>query len=207
MDILVKSIRRTGLLIMIGLVVIIYIGLGFTYVQQGMKQKGLDEEVKQLTLWVAKPLPQDENLQAEYDEATRGLALMEAPDVIAMIVDVARERGIDVSPDGGKFSIPSPRSPVTQKVGDGEYQVLVISGIQVKGEYSAVMGFISDLGSGKGLKNMVVKKLSITWLRTNTKGAEEPSDNATVNIGATLDVNLYTQPEGEEKKLDKEKKG
>ncbi len=200
MDNLVKSIRRTGLLIMVGLVVIIYIGLGFTYVQQGMKQEGLDEEVKQLTLWVANPLPQTEDLQAKYDEATRNLAPMAVPDVIAMIVDIARERGIDVSPDGGKFSIPSPGKLVTEKVGDGEYQVLVISNIKVEGEYSTVMGFISDLGSDKELKNMVLKKLDITWLRTNTKGTEEPSDNSTVNIGATLDVNLYTQPEGEEKK-------
>ncbi|MFC2067291.1 hypothetical protein ACFLUO_09670 [Chloroflexota bacterium] len=196
MDNLIKSIRRTGLLIMIGLAVIIYAGLGFTYFQQGMEQEGLDEEVKQLTRWVANPLPPDEDLQAEYDEATRAMAPMAVLDIIAMIVDIARERGIDVSPDGGKFTIPSPSSPVPKKVGAGEYQVLVISNIEVEGEYSRVIGFISDLGSDKELKNLVLENLAITY----TAGSKEASANTTVNISATLDVNFYTQPEGKEKK-------
>ena len=117
-------------------------------------------------------------------------AAIAASDVIVIILNLAREHGIDVSPDGEKFSIPSPGEPVTQIVGDGEYQVLAISGIRVEGEYSSVVGFISDLGSGKELKNMVLKKLDITWLGTNTAGS---SENATVNIGATIEVNLYTK--------------
>ena len=117
-------------------------------------------------------------------------AAIAASDVIVIILNLAREHGIDVSPDGEKFSIPSPGTPVTQKVGDGEYQVLAISGIRVEGEYSSVVGFISDLGSGKELKNMVLKKLDTTWLGTNTAGS---SENATVNIGATIEVNLYTK--------------
>ncbi len=184
-----KIIRRTGLLIIIGIIVIIYLGLGFTYFQQGMKQELLDKEIQQLTQWVAQPIPPAENLQAEYDKATRDLAPMAASDVIVIILNLARENGIDVSPDGQKFSIPSPGNAVTQIVGDGEYQVLAINSIKVKGEYSSVVGFISDLGSGKELKNMVLKNLEITWPDTNTAGS---SENSTVNVDATLEVNLYT---------------
>ena len=123
MNSLGKIIRGTGLLIIIGIIVIIYLGLGFTYVQQGMGQKVLDEEIQQLTQWVAQPIPPAENLQAEYDKATRDLAPMAASDVVVIILNLAREHGIDVNPEGEKFSIPSPGTPVTQIVGDGEYQV------------------------------------------------------------------------------------
>ncbi|MFC2003141.1 hypothetical protein ACFLV4_04265 [Chloroflexota bacterium] len=207
MDNLLKSMRRTGLLIVIGLCVIIYVGLGFTYAQQGMKQGGLDEGIKQLSIWVATPTPQAGDLQAEYDKATRALAPMATQDVIEMIVSIAGERGIDLRPDGGKFNIPSPGSPVMRKVGDTEYQVLPIKGIKVEGEYSAVMSVISELGSGKRLETMTLESVDIKWLKTDTTGKKEPDKKAPVNITATLDVSLYTKPVGEEKKLDNEKKG
>jgi len=146
----------TGGLLLGGLLVIIYIAFGFVYVQQGPKQKDLEEQITRLTLVVARPLPSGEKLQAELEEVNRSLSPMTDSDAIALLVGIAEENGIDISEGSSLFRVPSASfSQVT--VGGGDYQLVSFRNIYVQGDYDSVMAFISDLDSGKTLKTMVLQ--------------------------------------------------
>ncbi|MFC1937485.1 hypothetical protein ACFLWY_02865 [Chloroflexota bacterium] len=191
MDSLITSIRRIGFLLIIGFVLIIYAALGFLYFQQGPKQDQLRQQSDSIHKIVVKPLPSDENLRAEYDEVTQLLLPMTVETVLETIVGIAAEAGIDVTPETGKLIIP-PAATGEEKVGTGTYEVLSFHNIAVQGGYENVMAFLSDVDSGKTLKNMVLKRVAIDQVVIEGEEEEE-----LVETRATMDVDLYVKPQGE----------
>jgi len=150
-----------GFLVLIGILIIIYIALGFIYLQQGTKQADLNEQIAQISAIVSKEVPGAEKLRAEYDEMNLSLAPLSVPEVLEAIVNIAGENGINVNPEDGKFNIPPPGDPAERTVGEGSYLVLSVGNIKVQGDCENVMAFISDLDSGETMKNMVLRKVDI----------------------------------------------
>ena len=179
---LLNRFRQSGILLLIGIFLIIYIAFGFVYWQQSSQQRELQNEIARLSLVVSKPLPGAEKLHADYDEANSALAPIARSAIIATLVDIAEESGIDVDPDSDKFKIPAPGKPTKQKVGGGSYQVLSFNNISVQGDYDNVMDFIDALESGETLKTMVLKRVKIEQTETETT--------------VTLDIDLYSKPGG-----------
>ena len=173
MENLLARLRRTGFLILIGFFLIIYVALGVIYFQQGSEQKDLGKQIENIRIVVSKPLPSAEKLQAEYDEVNRSLSPLTVPAALDIIVSIARESGIDVDPVGGKFNIPPPGKPAAQKVGEGDYQILPLRSIKVRGDYDSVMAFISDLDSGKTLETMVLRGVDISQTELVVKAEEK----------------------------------
>ncbi len=161
-----------GALFLTGLVLIIYIALGFVYLQQDAKQKDFEEQITKLTLIVARPLPSDEELQAEYEEVNSALAPMTDSDAIAMLVSIAGKNGIDISEGSGMLRVPS-ASFSQVKMGGGNYQLLSFRNIKVQGGYDNVMAFISDLDSGRTLKTMVLQRVITSKIEVQITGEEE----------------------------------
>ncbi len=151
--------RRLGFVVIIGICLIIYIGFGFVYWQQGSEQVDLEEQINKIMPIVSKPLPNMEELQAKYDGVNLALAPLAIPDALEIIVGIARESGIDVEPANGKFHIPPPSAPKEKKMSEGTYQVLSIGGIRVEGGHDSVMSFITDLDSGKTMETLVLTKV------------------------------------------------
>ncbi|MFC2010742.1 hypothetical protein ACFLUR_00410 [Chloroflexota bacterium] len=149
---LLIRLRHTGIMFLIGLIVIAYIALGFLYWQQGAEQEKNMGQIAKLNAILAKPLPSVVELQVEYEAVNLALAPMTDVDAIAMLVDIAEENGIDVDEASNKFRVP--RAVVGNRV-------LSFNGISVQGDYDNVMAFISDLDSGKTRDNMVLESLTI----------------------------------------------
>ena len=183
--------RHSGVLLFIGFVLIIYIAFGFVYWQQGLKQKDLEEQVAKISLIVAKPLADKEDLQAEYDDVNSALAMEDVEisideditmdtKAIAIIVGIAEKSGIDVAPDSDKLIVPS-AAVREEKVGGGTYQVFSFKNVSVQGSYDNVMAFISDLDLGETpeTKTMVLKRVTINQTEIETQ--------------AILDIDLYTK--------------
>ena len=187
---LLNRFRQSAVLVLIGLFLIIYIAFGFIYWQQGSQQKELEEQSAKISLIVAKPLPSQEKLQAEYDEVNRALAMTDS-DAIAILVGIAEKSGISTDPDSDKFRVPSTK-PKDEKVGGGTYQVFPFRSISVQGSYENVMAFIADLDSGTTLETMVLKKVTINQIEVEGEGEKE----ARTETVATLDVDLYAKPGG-----------
>ncbi len=175
---LITRFQSTGALFLIGLLLIIYVAVGLLYWQQGAKQAELETQITNLSLIVAKPLAGKEQLEADYEAVNLTLTPITKSDAIAMLVDIARENGIDVDPASNKFNIPSASATAKEgKVGGGTYQILSFTNIRVQGDYDKVMAFISDLDSGKTLETMVLTKVDIS--RTEiTYVAEEAARRA-----------------------------
>ena len=149
---MLARIRRLGFLVILGVCVIVYIGLGFVYMQQGPKQKELEERILKTLLVVNKPLPSMEELQAKYDKVNEALEPMKTPEALAVIVDIARNSGIDVSPEGGKFHISPPGPPSAKKMGERTYHVLSFSDVKAQADFDTMMGFVSDIDAGTTLE-------------------------------------------------------
>ena len=124
MQVLLARIRRLGFIVILGICIIVYLGLGSVYIQQGPKQKELEKQIMQTMVVVNKPLPSMEELQAKYDAVNLALAPMEIPEALADIVEIAEKSGLDVSPESGKFQINPPSQSGKKKIGEGTYQVL-----------------------------------------------------------------------------------
>jgi len=161
MDNLFARIRRIGFLVIIGVCLIIYVGLGALYLQQIPKQKDLEDRITKAFLVVSKPSSDREKLQAEYDEVLHVLAPLTVPEALDIVVGIAEKSGIDVEPASGKFNIPPPGSFNEKKIGDGTYQVLSLDRIKVQGDYNSVLAFIADLDSGQTLETMVLNRVEI----------------------------------------------
>jgi hypothetical protein len=188
MGLLKKLVLRfwpSGVLTLVGFLVIIYVALGILYIQQGTKQTGLEEQISKLSLVVAKPLASSEQLQAEYDAAMTALSPMTARDAIAMLVNIAEESGIDVDPDSDKFSV-MPATVREEKLGEGNYRILSFKNISVEGDYESVMAFISDLDSGETLKTMVLRKVSVRQVEVQYEEEEEARRAEFRNIEAAV---------------------
>ena len=197
---LLNRFRQSGVLLLIGLFLIIYIAFGFVYFQQSSKQGELEEQSAKISLIVAKPLASKENLQAECDEIDSALAPMTDSDAIAIIVGVAEENGIDVAPDSDKLIVP-PATVREEKVGGGTYQVFSFTNVSVQGDFDNVMDFISDLDLGETRETMVLTRITINQVEIKVEGEEatEGEEEEETEIGtrieaqATLDVDLYTK--------------
>ena len=184
--------RQSGVLLLIGFFLIIYIAFGFVYFQQGSQQKELEEQVAKVSGIVAKPLASKEKLQADYDKVNSALvSITDSSDAIAKLVGIAEKSGIDISPDSDKLIVPS-AAVREEKVGGGTYQVFSFKNISVQGSYDNVMAFISDIDSGETpeTKTMVLKKVTINQIEVKGEGEEETR----TETKATLDVDLYTKP-------------
>ncbi len=181
--------RHSGVLLFIGFILIIYVAFGFVYWQQGLKQKGLEEQVAKLSLIVNKPLASKEELKEEYDKVNDALAPMEDEDAIAMLVGIAEESGINVAPDSDKLIVPSVKEEDVQ-VGGGTYQVFSFKSLSVQGSYENVMAFISNLDSGTTRKTLVLKRVDIRQVEVQ----DESGERTWIETQATLDVDLYTKP-------------
>ena len=190
--------RQSGVLLLIGFLLIIYISFGFVYWQQSLKQKELEEQNAKISLIVAKPLASKEKLKTEYDDVNSALAPMTASEAIAKLVDIAEKSGIDVTPDSDNLTVP-PASVREETVGEGTYQVFSFTNISVQGDYDSVMAFISDLDSGTTQQTMVLKRVTINRIEVTVEGEEETEGEEEVEIStrieanATLDVDLYTK--------------
>ena len=169
---LINRFWKTGILFLLGFLAIIYIGFGILYLQQGPKQKDLNEQVTKISIVVAKPLPGAAKLQAEYDEVNRSLSPLTVPEVLEIIVGIAKESGINVALGSDKFYIPPPGGPAEQKIGEVSYQVLSLSSIRAQGDYDDIMAFISALDSGETMKNMVLKKVDMSQVEIRYSGEE-----------------------------------
>jgi len=159
-------------MVVIGVCIIIYVGLGIVYIQQGPKQKEIDDKIRKTMAVVNKPLPSMEELQARYDAVNEALEPMEIPQALEVIVSIARENGIDVQPENGKFSINAPGPPKQQKMAQRTYNVLSFSNIKARGDFDTVMNFVSDLDAGSTLETMLVRRVDIDWVPVNLSEEE-----------------------------------
>jgi len=189
---LLSRFRQSAVLVLIGFFLIIYIAFGLIYWQQGSRQKELEEQSANISLIVAKPLPSQAKLQAEYDTINSYLTMtdIEVSDsidarAIYVIVGIAEKSGITIDP----FSQAAHRD---EKVGGGTYQVLSFRNISVHGDYDNIMAFISDLDSGTTRETMVLKKVTINQVEVEGEGEGETR----TETAATLDVDLYTKSGG-----------
>lgn len=168
---LLYRIRHTGILFLIGLLLIIYIAFGFLYLQQGTQQREVQAQIVKLAAIVSKPLPSIEELQADYEKVNSALAPMTDSDAIAMLVNIAGKSGIDVDPASGRFKV-NPAELGPAKVGEGSYQLLSFKNVQVQGEYDGVMAFITNLDTGETLKTMVLKRVDVSEIEVGYEGEE-----------------------------------
>ncbi len=173
MNNLITRLRRTGFLFLIGIFLIIYLGLGIIYFQQGPKQNELNEAIAKQSVIAAKPLPLADNLKAEYDLVKQALNPVTDYAVLEILVKIAKASGINVADEAGKFNIPPPSKIIEVKIGDGKYQVLPIRNIKVQGKYDDVLAFVADLDAGKTLPTMVLKKAVISQVAVMYEGAEK----------------------------------
>jgi len=173
MQIILAKIRRVGFIVVLGVCVIVYLGLGSVYIQQGPKQKDLEGQIMKTMVVVNKPLPSMEDLQAKYDDVNEALAPIEIPEALAAIVEIAEKSGIDVSPESRKFQINPPGRSGQKKIGEGTYQVLAFNNIKAQGDFDAVMNFVSDLDNGATLKTMILKNADFKWVQLNLDEKEK----------------------------------
>jgi len=174
---LLPRIGRMAFLVIIGVCLITYIGIGIVYLQQGPKQKNLQEQINKTLVIVQKPLPDMEKLKAEYDAVNQALAPMSISEVLEIIVNIAEKSGIDVDPASGRFHIPPPPQPKTKKIGEGTYQVLSVGGIKAQGDDESVIAFISDLDAGKTVETMLLRRVELSQVEI-TFGEEEAARRA-----------------------------
>ncbi len=173
MQVLLARIRRLGFIVTLGVCVIVYLGLGSVYIQQGPKQKELEKQIMQTMMVVNKPLPSMEELQAKYDDVNVALAPMGRPEALAKIVEIAENSGINVSPESRKFQVNPPSQSGQKKIGEGIYQVLSFNNIKAQGDFDAVMNFVSDLDKGTTVKTLILKKADFRWVEISLDSEEK----------------------------------
>lgn len=168
---LVDRFWRTGTLLISGLLLIIYIALGFVYIQQGAQQRELAKQIAKLSPIVSKPLPSDEKVRSEYAKVSENLTLRIDQYYVGTIVGIADRSGIDTNPASNKLRIPSAAySQVT--IGEDTYQLISFRNIYVQSRYENVMAFLSDLDSGKTLETMVLTRVALSETSIKYTGEE-----------------------------------
>ncbi len=199
--------RQSGVLLLIGIFLIIYIAFGFVYFQQDLKQGDLEEQTTNISLILTKELPNKEDLKTESDEIDSALTLKNIEisidedittdaKAIAILVDIAEKSGIDT--DSDNLIVPS-AAVREETVGGGTYQVFSFKNISVQGDYDDVMAFISDLDLGETQETMILTRVTINRIEVKVEGEETTEGEEEVEIGtrieanATLDVDLYTK--------------
>ena len=172
MDNLISRLGRMGFLLVIGVCLVVYIAFGLLYWQQQMEQEELQEKIGKMSSLVSKPLPDADELRAEYDEVNNALSPFTVSAALQGIVNIARKSGLDVSPDSGLFNIPAPGEFEEREIGEGIYQVLPLHDIRAQGDPDSVAAFIADLDSGQTLKTMVLKKMHFSQIEVSYEGEE-----------------------------------
>lgn len=170
---LLSRLRRTGFLFLIGIFLIIYLGLGILFIQQGPTQKKLNEQIAKQSVVAAKPLPPADKLKAESDEVKTALVQPTEYGVLETLVKIARQSGIDVATEAKKFSVPPTGKPTEVKVGEGKYQVMPVKNVKAQGSYDNVLKFVADLDAGTTLKTMVLRKVAISEVEIMYEDAEK----------------------------------
>lgn len=160
MDRLITRFRQSGIMFLIGFILILYIALGILYLQQTTKQNDFKEQINKINLVLVKPLPSDENLRAEYKRVTESISSITVNSALAKIVDIASSSGIDVAPDSGKLHI-APAQVSKKKIDTGNYTILSFTDITVKGTRDNIMALISNIDKGETLETMVLKRAEI----------------------------------------------
>ncbi|MFC2041373.1 hypothetical protein ACFLTY_03510 [Chloroflexota bacterium] len=168
---LIALIRRSGLLFIAGIILVVYILFGFIYLQQISQQQELSAQIAKLGAIIARGLPSGEALQTEYEEVKQKLAPMKDSEAIRLLVDTANKSGIDVNLGSDKFRVPQATFRSVRMAG-GTYKVLSFNGIRAQGDYDDVMALISDLDSGKTLETMVLTNVSTTEVDTTATGED-----------------------------------
>ncbi|MFC1949211.1 hypothetical protein ACFLW0_03460 [Chloroflexota bacterium] len=162
----------SGGLILGGLILIIYIAMGFLYFQQGGKQKEFEEQINSLSAVVARPLDDETELKEEYLKTQEKLAPMSDSEAIARLVGIAEQNGIYVSGGSDYFRVP-PAAFSEKKIGEVTYRLIIFRGISVQGEYENVINFIQTIDSGSALETMVLQRISISE-KAILLGEDEP---------------------------------
>ena len=168
---LIHTYWRTVVLVLAGIILIVYIALGFLYFQQGIQQKETERQIEQIRPILAKPASSDAALNAQYDEIIQALAPISDGEAIALLVDMANTYGINIDEDAGKFRVPA-ASYGSQKVGGQTYDIMAFPGVFVQGAHSDVMDFLYAIQSGAYLKTMVIKKVNISAIDIRFSGEE-----------------------------------
>ena len=185
---LLAAYWRTGVLLLGGLILIVYISLGFLYWQQGGQQVDLEQQIAQLTLVIARPLPPDTDLRTEYEKVNDALDPITDEKAIKWLVEIAEESGIDVAPESGRFIVPSV-SFGQETVAGGTYRVLSFGNVRVQGDHDSVMAFITDLDSGETLKTMVLNTMATSQVEVMYEGEEaERRAEFRMVISAVIDM-------------------
>ncbi|MFC2036186.1 hypothetical protein ACFLUJ_08740 [Chloroflexota bacterium] len=193
---LIARFWRIGALFVGGLILIIYIAIGFVYVQQGIQQKDFEDQITKLSPVISKPLPNADELWAKYESINQVLAPITSKDAIDVLVSIAENSGINTGTNTDNtdesisyFNIPSVKL-IKKTVGEGNYQLLSFNNISVSGDYSDVMTFISDIDFGETPENIVLKRVYIEHIGlTGIDGGE-----TSIETEAILDIDIYTKP-------------
>ena len=168
---LIARFGRIIFLFFMGIILIIYVALGVLYMQQAPQQRDLADQMNKLSAILRTPLTSIDPLNAENEAIYKKLAPLSDAEAIAMLVNLAKTSGIDVTEGVRKFQIPIP-SRSTVSVGSGSYQLLSFKGIFVQGAPDKIASFISTLDSGARLENMVLTVLIIEDVEVPLAGVE-----------------------------------
>ncbi|MFC2070642.1 hypothetical protein ACFLTB_05685 [Chloroflexota bacterium] len=139
--------------------------------QQGTLQKTAEQNIAQIKPVLSKELPSRVELQAEYDRAIQTLIQMTDGDAIITLVNMAKDNGIDVSKDAGKFSVPV-ASYGSMSVGQDNYRFIAFSGIHIQGAIDDVMDLLNDIQSGAYIETMVLKRVTVSETSIQYGGEE-----------------------------------
>lgn len=206
MEEVIARLRRMGVLFLVGLSLIIYIGFGLVYWQQISQQKNLREQVDRLNQTLSRPLPSADQLLAKYKAANDVLAPLTVEDALAVVVAIAEKHGIDVAPEAANLSIPAPVVITRARVGSGSYQLMSINNVRVEGKYDNVLAFLTDLDLGEtqevvldsgkkrafvGLLKRVILSRQEVIVETPPGGKPLPPE---INASAVLDFVIYVKP-------------
>lgn len=168
---LIARYRQTALLLFSGLILIVYISLGFVYLQQAPQQRKYEDQITRLSIILRNPLPSGDVLKAEYESVNQKLAPMTATEAIALLVSIAKESDLDITEGSGKFLVPTGQFSA-RTIGGISYQVLSFKGIRAQGDYDDVIAFLSVLDSGARLENMVLTRMTTEDVEVLATGAE-----------------------------------
>ncbi|MBI2850731.1 MAG: hypothetical protein HYX80_06790 [Chloroflexi bacterium] len=143
---LLARYRQTAFLFFAGLALIVDIALGVLYFQQAPERRTLQAQINTLNVLLRNPLPDPKTLEAELEPINLALTPIADNVSIAMLLDIARKNGIDISEQSGKFSV-----PIASHSSSGTFQLQSFRGIQMQGDPEAVMAFIRLLDSDEML--------------------------------------------------------
>jgi len=170
---------------------VVYAYLGMDYMKQRKEQETLASQITELTQILAEIPEPAQDLEQQLAVAQANLAAeqsvfpekMNSSQIISTILRLATYSEVKAIP-----LVTDPWS--TETIGEYEYHVFR-SDIAVRGSFSQLLSFISQLENGE-LKTLIVEELSIIV------STEQPEDEVTTDgaipITASLDVAIYAQP-------------